>query len=103
MPVSTLPHALRVMLMVLAWMSLPLWPVVIAGIWLFSDKGMIVAFGSEVLCTSCAVLMFLCGRVDGIVRLRTAELNEREQVLIIAMDRLSEAATQPQPVLRAVR
>lgn len=90
------------MLLILAWASLPLWPLTVAAVWLWDDKVTTVCFGTEALATFAALVLFFAGRVDEMVKARTAELSEQKQVLIMAVDRLSDAVTQPQPALRVV-
>jgi hypothetical protein len=73
-----------------------MWPVTIASVWLLDDKGTIVATMCEAICSFALFLAYLTGRVERIV----ARPAEREQALVIAVDRLSDTATRPQPLLR---
>lgn len=100
---SGLPRPLRFALLVLAWASLPMWPLTIAGIWLLDDKSLDVCRTTATIGTFCGlillgerIILLIIKRTDERIREAT-EHTEQKQALILGIDRLSGAPTQPQP------
>jgi hypothetical protein len=99
LPCSALPRTLNLALLVLAWLSLPMWGVAIAGIWLFGDKGSTIATAGATVCSFALFAAFFAGRVD---KFAIEPAQEREQAYMTALRRLGNATTRPQPALRRV-
>ena len=78
------------------------WPLAIAGLWLFDDKEMVLCVGMATLGTFCMLALETFSRIDARVR-EASEHAGREQMLVMALNELSDTITRPQPVLRAVQ
>lgn len=98
LPGSVIPRPLRIVLLILAWISVPLWPLAIASPWVLDDKGTIVVTVAEAVCSFALFAAFFAGRADR----AAAERAQQEKALVLTIERLAGTATPPQSSLRAV-
>lgn len=98
-----LPRGLYCVLLMFAWLFLPLWLAAAIGAWFLPGKGVVVLTSAASMGTLAAVSLFLAARADAMIG-RRVEAARREQWLATAVDKLCDRQpTQPMPVLKRVK
>lgn len=96
-----MPRVLHIILLLIAWAAVPLAGASVTGIWNLSDKAEMVVFGGTALGVISGLVLYIARRMDELARARQAA-EQKADLLIIAVNRLSEGVTVPQPVLHVV-
>lgn len=96
-----LPGPVLVMLRVLSWLSLPLWPAGAASAFALDIRAVVIVSSLALAATLAALTLHMHDRVDARITKGLAAQRERQDALLHAMEAVAGPA-EPSPQLRVV-
>lgn len=96
-----LPGPVLVMLRVLAWLSLPLWPADVSAAFVLDDNGVVILTGAAMVATFCALSLHTHNRMDDrLARGLAAQRRSEAEIALLAGAMVDSGMVAVAPILR---